>query len=52
MTKKAKEVQNQEQFDNYETAPGILGPYTTHIWSHNPRHLGFLLSRYKFCEKC
>jgi len=51
MTLKAKEAQNQEQFDNYKSAPAILGPYTTHIWNHDPRHLGFLLSRYKFCAK-
>jgi 2-polyprenyl-3-methyl-5-hydroxy-6-metoxy-1,4-benzoquinol methylase len=48
---KAKEAQNQEQFDNYDELPATLGPYTTHIWNQDPRHLGFLLSRYKFCAK-
>ena len=48
---KAKEEQNQIQFDNYKEEAAKLGPYTTHIWKHDPRHLGFLLSRYKFCAK-
>ncbi|NQV49892.1 MAG: methyltransferase domain-containing protein [Candidatus Marinimicrobia bacterium] len=48
---KAKEKQNQVQFDNYKSKPAVLGPYTTHIWNHDPRHLGFLLSRYKFVAK-
>lgn len=47
----AKEVQNQIQFDNYEKDPVILGPYTTHIWNDDPKHLGFLLARYKFISK-
>lgn len=48
---KAKEAQNQIQFDRYATSAGTLGPYTTHIWNQDPRHLGFLLARYKFCAK-
>ena len=48
---KAKEPQNQIQFDNYKKNPALMGPYTTHIWNHDPRHLGFLLSRYKFVAK-
>ncbi len=51
MTTKAKEAQNQVQFDNYAKQPAILGPYTTHIWNTDPRHLGFLLARYKFVAK-
>jgi 2-polyprenyl-3-methyl-5-hydroxy-6-metoxy-1,4-benzoquinol methylase len=51
MDNQAKEKQNQMQFDNYKTAPVQLGPYTTHIWNSDPRHLCFLLSRYKFCAK-
>lgn len=48
----AKESQNQVQFDHYYKNGGVrLGPYTSHIWSHDPRHLGFLLARYKFCAK-
>lgn len=51
MNQKAKEPQNQVQFDEYRKSPGSLGPYTTYIWQHDPRHLGFLLARYKFCAK-
>ncbi len=48
---KAKEIQNQVQFDEYAQSSGALGPYTTFLWSRDPRHLGFLLARYKFCAK-
>jgi len=51
MRVKAKEAQNQIQFDNYSKEPVTLGPYTTHIWKNDPRHLCFLLARYKFCAK-
>ena len=49
--KEAKEAQNQIQFDNYSKGSDQLGPYTTHIWKEDPRHLLFLLSRYKFVAK-
>ena len=49
--KKAKESQNQVQFDDYDREQLSLGPYTSYIWKHDPRHLGFLLSRYKFVAK-
>lgn len=48
---KAKESQNQIQFENYKKHATQLGPYTTHIWETDPRHLCFLLSRYKFVAK-
>ncbi len=51
MLQKAKEPQNQVQFDNYLKKSGQLGPYTTHIWNTDPRHLCFLLARYKFVSK-
>jgi len=48
----AKEIQNQSQFDRYFREGGIcLGPYTSHMWRHDPRHLVFMLARYKFCAK-
>lgn len=28
-----------------------MGPYTSHIWKTDPRHLVFLLARYKFVAK-
>ncbi|MBI1883199.1 MAG: class I SAM-dependent methyltransferase [Chlamydiae bacterium] len=47
-----KEIQNQSQIDAYqERGPATMGPWTTHIWRNDPRHLAFLLSRYKFCSK-
>jgi len=50
--KLANEPQNQIQFDTYYSQGGVvLGPYTSHIWRHDPKHLGFLLARYKFCGK-
>lgn len=42
---------HQKQFENFCEAPVILGPYTSHIWRTDPRHLGFLLARYKFIAK-
>lgn len=48
----AKEVQNQSQIDAYlEHGPARMGPWTTHIWRNDPRHIGFLLARYKFVAK-
>ena len=51
MNHQAKEAQNQIQFDNYTKASVQLGPYTSHIWKNDPRHLLFLLARYKFVAK-
>jgi 2-polyprenyl-3-methyl-5-hydroxy-6-metoxy-1,4-benzoquinol methylase len=48
----AMEPQNQSQIDRYkELGPSTLGPWTSHIWRHDPKHLCFLLSRYKFVSK-
>lgn len=48
----AKEIQNQEQIDTYlERGSVKLGPWCSHIWRSDPKHLGFLLARYKFCAK-
>lgn len=48
----AKEPQNQGQFDTYNVKGGYtFGPYTSHIWRHDPRHMCFLFSRYKFVSK-
>ena len=49
---KTKETQNQSQVDDYrENGPVQLGPWTSHIWRSDPKHLSFLLARYKFCAK-
>ncbi len=48
----AKEPQNQSQVDAYlERGPAKMGPWTTHIWRNDPRHIGFLLARYKVVAK-
>ena len=48
----AKEPQNQVQLDNYFShPPQPMGPWTTHIWRSDPRHLVFTLARYKFVAK-
>ncbi|MDY6834684.1 MAG: class I SAM-dependent methyltransferase [Chloroflexota bacterium] len=49
---KTQEPQNQVQYDTYvEKGPVQMGPWSTHIFRTDPKHLGFLLSRYKFCAK-
>lgn len=46
------EPQVQIQINEYNKKKGVmLGPYTSYIWRNDPRHLLFLLSRYKFCSK-
>ena len=47
-----KEPQNQSQIDDYRRlGPVTFGPWTSHIWRSDPRHLVFLMSRYKFVAK-
>ncbi len=47
-----KEFQNQSQVDDFHRlGPATMGPWTSHIWRSDPRHLGFLLARYKFVSK-
>ena len=47
-----KEFQNQSQIDEFRlVGPAKMGPWTSHIWRSDPRHLGFLLARYKFVSK-
>lgn len=52
MIKKAKEPQYNIQFNTLQArGPIELGPTPSHLWRTDPRHLCFLLSRYKFCSK-
>ncbi len=52
MEDKTIETQNQFQIDDYKRlGPVTLGPWTSHIYRSDPRHLSFLLARYKFCSK-
>lgn len=47
-----KEPQNQSQIEDFKRlGPVMLGPWTSHIWRQDPRHMCFLLSRYKFVAK-
>lgn len=47
-----KEPQNQSQVDDFNrVGAATFGPWTSHIWRTDPRHLGFLLARYKFVSK-
>jgi len=48
---KAKESQNQCQFDDYNNNKYVLGPFSTHMVIDDPKHLVFMLSRYKFVSK-
>ena len=49
---KAKEHQYNIQFEELEKqGPVKMGPTASHLWRNDPRHLCFLLSRYKFCSK-
>ncbi len=46
------EPQYQIQLDTLAAkGPVQLGPTASHLWRSDPRHLGFLLARYKFCAK-
>lgn len=50
--KRAKEPQYDIQFEAInKKGPIELGPTPSHIWRTDPRHLCFLLSRYKFVSK-
>jgi len=49
---KTKEAQNQSQIDDYKKhGPITFGPWTSHIWRSDPRHMTFLMARYKFIAK-
>lgn len=47
-----KEPQYAIQFETLrKKGPVNMGPTASHLWRNDPRHLCFLLSRYKFCSK-
>ena len=49
---KANERQNQIVFDSYAKKGGVmLGPHSSYVLRNDPRHLSFLLARYKFVAK-
>ena len=50
--KLCKEVQYDTQLNALEDlGPVNLGPTASYLWRNDPRHLSFLLARYKFCSK-
>ena len=50
--KETKETHMQGQIKYFKNkGPVKLGPWTSYIYRTDPRHLGFLLARYKFCSK-
>lgn len=50
--KSCKEAQYDTQFKALEDLGHVnLGPTASYIWRNDPRHLCFLLARYKFCSK-
>jgi 2-polyprenyl-3-methyl-5-hydroxy-6-metoxy-1,4-benzoquinol methylase len=50
--KRTKEPQYDIQFETMnKKGPVELGPTPSHLWRTDPRHLCFLLSRYKFVSK-
>src|SRR5437879_5926601 len=49
---KTKESQNQIQMEQYRIKrPVEIGPWTSYSWRDDPKHIGFMLARYKFCAK-
>ncbi len=37
--------------DQFETEEARLGPWTSYSLMHDPKHMAFVLARYKFCAK-
>lgn len=48
---KAKEKLTEVQFNDYKEDPIVMGPYASHLWRTDPKHLTWSSSRYKFCSK-
>jgi 2-polyprenyl-3-methyl-5-hydroxy-6-metoxy-1,4-benzoquinol methylase len=52
MERKTREPQYNLQFERLEKdGPVMMGPTASHLWRNDPKHLSFLLARYKFCSK-
>lgn len=49
--KSAKDQYKHGTDQQFETPELSLGPWTSHSLIHDPKHLGFVLARYKFCAK-
>ncbi|MBI3252523.1 MAG: class I SAM-dependent methyltransferase [Candidatus Omnitrophica bacterium] len=50
--KQKQHLAQDSQLDDYrQRGAAHLGPWSSNIWRSDPKHLGFLLARYKFCAK-
>ena len=49
--KSAKECYQEGTDYQFETPEAALGPWTSYSILHDPKHMCFVLSRYKFCAK-
>ncbi len=47
----AWKLHNQATKDQFSTKQVQLGPWTSYSMIHDPKHMCFVLSRYKFCSK-
>ena len=47
----AEDAYRQGTDDQFETGELNLGPWTSYSLLHDPKHLAFVLARYKFCAK-
>jgi 2-polyprenyl-3-methyl-5-hydroxy-6-metoxy-1,4-benzoquinol methylase len=49
--RKAWDLHIESTIDQFETKEISLGPWTSDSLMHDPKHMVFVLSRYKFCAK-
>ncbi len=50
-TRLAWQLHIEATVDQFETEEVHLGPWTSYSLRHDPKHMAFVLSRYKFCAK-
>ena len=49
--RKAWNLHIEATIDQFKTPEVSLGPWTSYSLMHDPKHMAFVLSRYKFCAK-
>lgn len=49
--RKAWNLHIEATIDQFKTPEIALGPWTSYSLMHDPKHMAFVLSRYKFCAK-
>lgn len=50
-SKSAREAYHEGTDDQFDAPELLLGPWTSYSLVHDPKHLCFVLARYKFCAK-